>query len=167
MAMNTGLLFGEVMCASGAVEGAMVDIVWLTGDSKSKINIQVSEDNSTGSTHVLTDSSGKYVLPFVWDGTQIAKAVTGMMKLKCFAFGNNDTERKVRPAHLCMNLKALISAGYPTFDNPTQDALDAAKDFILAFRQIKAFPPHHKAFLSTEIWGILARANFFVLPPKK
>lgn len=164
--MNTGMLFGEVYCANGPVANAQVDIVLLTGDSKSKINIQVSEDNESGPTYVLTDDDGKYVLQFVWDGTQIAKAVTGMMRLRCFAYGNQDTDRKDRPAYLCLNLKALISAGYPTFDNPSQEAADVAKDFILAFRGIAAFAPHHKAFLSTEIWGILAEANFYVMPPR-
>jgi hypothetical protein len=62
-----------------------------------------------------------------------------------------------------LNLKALISQGYPTFDSPTEEALDVAKDFITAFREIlpkyQNVVPHHKIFLSTEIWSIMARAD--------
>lgn len=140
MGMNTGMLFRQVSCDNGPVANAMVDIVWLKGDSDSVIKIQLNEDDDKSSTSVLTDEDGRYVLLFVWDGTQIAKAVTGMMKIKSFAYGNQDTERKVKPAFLCLNLKALISAAFPTFDNPVQEAFDVAKDFILAYRSFRPAP---------------------------
>ena len=164
MGMNTGMLFGKVESVWGPARDVMVDISKLTGDSNSRINIQVSEDNPAGPIWVVTDKNGKYVLPFFWDGTQIAKAISGTMKIHCFAF-KLDTDRLVVRGHLCLNLKALISAVYPTFDNPTQEALDVAKDFIMAYRGVAPFAPHHKMLLSTEVWGIVAKANFFVRVP--
>lgn len=161
MGMNTGMLFGKIESVWGPANDVTVDISKLAGDSNSTINIQVSEDNPNGPTWATTDKDGKYILPFFWHGTDIAKALGGKMLIHCFAY-TMDIDRSVRRAHLCMNLKALFSNVYPTFENPTQEALDVGKDFLLAFREIKAFPPTHKILLSTEIWGILAEANFFV-----
>lgn len=162
--MNTGLLFGEVFYGSGGpVEKARVVIDWVKGDlSQSGIKIQLTEkENENAWVATDTDEDGKYVLPFFWDGTEIAKTLqTKTMTMRTFAFTNNDTDRMRVKAHLCMDLKKLFSVAFPTFDNPTQEAFDCAKDFMLAFRQVKTFPPHHKVLLSTEIWGILAKANF-------
>lgn len=165
MGMNTGMLFGKVESCWGPVKNVQVDITKLIGDSDQKINIQGSEDNENASTWVVTNDDGKYVLPFLWHGTEIAKAAS-VMRVHCFASGTHDKENLVRRAFLCMNLKALFSAVYPTFDSPTQEALDCAKDFIMAFRKVAQFPPHHKLLLSTELWGILAQANFFITAPK-
>lgn len=161
MGMNTGMLFGKIESPWGPTKDVMVDISKLTGDENKVINIQANEDNPNAPTFVTTGSDGKYILPFFWHGTEIAKAAPGLLRVSCFAH-KLDTDRSVRRGHLCMNLKALFSNIYPTFEQPTQEALDVAKDFLLAFRQIKAFPPSHKILLSTEIWGIMAQANFFI-----
>jgi hypothetical protein len=168
--MNTGILFGEVTSSTGPVADASVTIDWLKGDlAMPAIRVQLTEkDNDNAWVRADTNSDGKYVIPFFWDGTQIASAIsTSVLTMRTFATTSNDADRKRVNAHLSLDLKKLFSNIFPTFDNPTQEAFDCAKDFMLAYRSIKAFPPHHKIILSTEVWGILARANFFVLPPPK
>lgn len=163
--MNTGILYGEVYSGGGPVKNARVTIDWLKGDfAMPAIKVQLTEnENENVWVATETNGDGKYVLPFFWDGTQIASAIsTTELTMRTFAQTNKDTDRKRVKAHLCLDLKKLISIGYPTFDNPTQEAFDCAKDFMMAYRSVKAFPPHHKVLLSTEVWGILARANFFV-----
>lgn len=165
MGMNTGILFGEVWSSGGAVKGASVMIDWIKGDlSQPSIRVQLTETDSKSWVRIDTDSKGKYILPFFWDGTQIGLAVqTKTLTMRTVAFGAGyESDRKRVPAYLCMDLKKLLSFSIPTFDNPSQEAADCAKDFILAYRQVKAFPPHHKIILSTEVWGILAKANFFL-----
>lgn len=165
MGMNTGILFGEVHSSGGPVNKATVTIDWLKGDlSMPAIKVQLTEkENENVWVSTETNSNGKYVLPFFWDGVQIASAVsTKVLTMRTFATTNSDSDRKRVKAHLCLDLKKLFAVAFPTFDNPTEEAFDCAKDFILAYRSVKAFPPHHKVLLSTEVWGILARANFFV-----
>ena len=162
MGMNTGMLFGKVECPHGPVKNAQVDISSLRGDSGKLIEIQGAEDTSNSPTYVLTDGDGKYVLFFYWYGTQIAEVIGSQLWIRSWAKGNRDPERTRKRAFLCLNLKTLISAGYPTFDVPTQEALDVAKDFILAYRKVAQFSPQHKILLSTELWGILSQANFFI-----
>ena len=166
MGMNTGMLFGTVECPWGPVKNAQVDISSLRGDSGSLINIQGNEDNENSPTFVQTDSDGKYVLFFYWYGTEIAKVIGSRLWIKSFAVGNRDPERSRTRAFLCLNLKALFSQLYPTFDAPIPETFDVAKDFILAYRGVAPFAPQHKIFLSTEVWGILGRANFFIAHSK-
>lgn len=173
MGQNEGLIFGRITEDGGAISGnsARVEVNWIKGNlSQPELRVTQKE----GQTHsrafvdLPKDTGGKYVLPFNWSGTQIATTLQGALTASLLGMvyrSDGDYRAKnirVR-AFLCLNLKALISQGYPTFDSPTEETLDVARDFIIAYREIlpkyQTFVPHYKIFLSTEVQSILARAD--------
>ncbi len=166
MGACSGLLYGKVDSEKGAAADTMVDIDWIKGEmTGDRLDIEASEGKGKAPTYVLTDSNGKYVLPFVWHptGSQIAIThSTSKLKVRTFAHNGTKVDRQIVSAYLCMDFKKLMSGVLPTFESPTSEAVECSVSFLLAYRNIPAFPPHHKAFLTPELMGIVAKANFFL-----
>lgn len=165
MAWCSGILFGEVYSAKGAVANAMVDIVWVKGETTGhELSIAVSENDEKTPTYVMTDEDGKYTLPFVWfpGGTESSVTEsTKFLSIKTFAHSGTGGDRKIVRGCMCINIKSIVSQVVP-MEFTMLEGAELGKDLILAFRKIAASPPHHKIFLSTESRGIVAKANFFV-----
>ena len=135
-----------------------------------KIKVFKSDDEKDESwVTATTNSDGKYVLPFFWDPLQLASVLAvANCRIRAFANTDNDSDRVRTNGHLSLDLRKLFGQVFPTFDSPTQEAFDCAQAFILSFHKVAQLPPHHKLLISAEVWGILGKANFFVLtPPKK
>lgn len=166
MGWNTGILFGEVWSSDGPTENAIVTIDWLKGDlTMPSIKVQMTEtENENVWVSTQTNSDGKYVLPFFWDPLGFASATSNTyLTMRTYVVsGSFSSQGKRVKAHLSLDLRKLFGAVFPNFDNLTEDFLECAKDFHLAYRLVKPFPPTHKIMLSTEVWGVLARANFFL-----
>lgn len=166
MGSCSGLLYGKVDSEKGPAANAMVDIDWIKGEmTGNKLSIEVSEGKGNAPTYVLTDNNGKYILPFTWFPGDSAHAIvqsTQKLTMRTFAHNGTGVDRQTVSAYLCMDFKKLMSGVLPTFESPTPEAVECSVSFLLAYRNIPAFPPHHKAFLTPELMGIVAKANFFL-----
>lgn len=166
MGRNSGIIFGQVTNNGSSVKGAVVNLNWIKGDlSQNGVRALSPNENENYLHSAETNEAGKYVIPFAWDGTQIAETLQGRLTISILGWAEAGAKNVHAPGFLCLDLKSLISQGYPTFNEPVPEAFDVAKDFIAAYRGLLTVAPHYKIVLSTEVWSILARGNIDIGAP--
>jgi hypothetical protein len=84
MGLNSGIVFGRLTQDGSPLSGnsARVSVNWIKGDlSQPELRIKQREDqiHSKAVVELAKGTNGKYILPFNWDGVQIATTMQGAL----------------------------------------------------------------------------------------
>ncbi|RFB76343.1 hypothetical protein [Methylovirgula sp. 4M-Z18] len=166
MAANTGIIFGVIASNGSGVPGVQVSLNFIFGDpSQGYMSAGASCDaggNVGGFPKTQTGDDGRFVLPFLWPGTDIAKVVDGkatasFLAIQFYSDGTYRCFNKRVRLFLGLDMRKLIQVGYTDPTGSPSDFANAAKDFYASYRDML---PAHGVFptilpFSTEVWGLI------------
>lgn len=170
MALNTGIIFGQIRDNGVGLEGCDVQLNFVFGDhSMGPIAVGSGGDvsgNVSGWVKGTTGKDGKFVLTFNWSGVDIAKVADGRATASIYVvkWEENFSHRSFNtrlPLFLGLDLKKLIQVGYTDPAGSTSDFANAAKDFYASYRDML---PAHGVFptimpFSSEVWGLIGKVS--------
>lgn len=170
MALNTGIIYGQIRKNGAGVEGCEVQLNFVFGDaSMGPLTVGSGGDvhgNVSGWVKATTGKDGKFVMPFNWSGVEIAKVADHRATASVYVvkWGENFSHESFNTRttlYLGLDLKKLISVGYTDPSGSTSDFANAAKDFYASYRDML---PAHGVFptvmpFSSEVWGLIGKVS--------